>query len=436
MNKPLVAVVLAGGAGRRFWPLTQDKICFPFLGKPFFEYSINESLPEEVSKVVLIANSVNKQIFDSLQLSKPHVTVLQNQPLGMADAILSAKSEIGNSRLLVMIADDIFDKNLYRRVIELSTKEQVFGIVPGWKTPTYFPGGYLILRDNVVIGIKEKPNEGDEPSPYVYISGQYIDDSDVLLDTLKKTTSDVDDIYEKALTKLMKKERFMMLPYEGNFASLKYPWNVLDVMNILLHSRLQPYRGKNIQIKSNVVIEGDVYLGDDVKIFENCKITGPTYIGNGTIIGNNSIIRASHIGDHCVTGFNTDITRSYIGDSCWFHTNFIGDSVLEKDISFGSGTVTANLRLDEQEIGSMVKDKKISTRRNKVGVVVGQRVKAGVNVSFMPGIKIGSDSMIGAGIILQRDIPDHSFVYKKQELVLEVNTASTVSDRSKFRSLL
>ena len=38
-----------------------------------------------------------------------------------------------------------------------------------------------------------------------------------------------------------------------------------------------------------------------------------------------------------MTGFNTDITRSYIGDNCWFHSNYIGDSVLEGNVSMGSG---------------------------------------------------------------------------------------------------
>ena len=190
-----------------------------------------------------------------------------------------------------------------------------------------------------------------------------------------------------------------------------------------------------MDIRNNVSIEGPVYLGDNVKIFENTKIVGPVYIGDNTIIGNNNIIRDSYIGKDCVTGFNTDITRSYIGDGCWFHSNYIGDSVLEGDVSLGSGSVVANLRLDEGIIGSLVKGKRITTGRNKLGACIGKHVRIGVNVSTMPGIKIGSDSMIGAGVVVDKDIPNTSFVVVRNTYDIKPNTRSiSVGNRDQFKA--
>ena len=205
----------------------------------------------------------------------------------------------------------------------------------------------------------------------------------------------------------MTKETFVMVVFEGSFASLKYPWNILDIMDILFQ-RLSPHQGKNVEIKSNVVIEGPVYISDNVKIFENSKIVGPCYIGANTIIGNNNIIRHSHIGANCVTGFNTDITRSYVGDNCWFHSNYVGDSVLEGDVSMGSGTVLANLRLDRGEIASVIGENRVNTKRTKLGAMIGINVRVGVNASIMPGVKIGSNSMVGAGLVVNHDIPNDS----------------------------
>ena len=436
MKRELVAVVLAGGAGSRFWPLTTNKITFPFLGGTLFDFSVRDVLPAEVSRAVIIASRENRSAFQNIQLPVPVVTVLQQNPLGMADALLSAASEIAGSELLILIADDLTDGELLKRVVARARSSNAFGLIPGWKSQTYFSGGYLKTNNDRIVGIVEKPGEGKTPSPYVAISGHYIRSSDVLLDELKRTQVTGDDVYERALTGLMQHEEFVMEPYEGTFVSLKYPWHVLDVMQYLLSTRIKSHRGKGVEIRDRVTIEGTVYLDDGVKIFENTKIVGPCYIGKNTIVGNNNIIRASHIGANCVTGFSTDISRSYIGDTCWFHTNYMGDSVVEEDVSMGSGAVLANLRLDDGEISTRVGDAKVLTARNKLGGMIAKGVRIGVNASVMPGIKIGANCFIGSGVVVSKDLPEGVFVQQKAEYILEKNIKSSLPSRENFKKAL
>lgn len=411
MSKKLTAVVLAGGAASRFWPFTTSKSLFPFFGKTLFDFSVLATLPPEVDSVVIVSNNENKEAIKELRLPKPAVTVLQPQPLGMADAILSAGGELQNSQLLVIIADDVAHPALLGKVVSVAYKNKdAFAVLPGWKTPRYFPGGYLRVSGNRVVGIVEKPQSDNVPSPYVSISGHFIADSNLFLDELKRTKSGADDVYEQTLTMLAIRQKVLFTPYEGEFSSLKYPWNVLDTLAVLFATHGKSPKGKNVEIKSNVVIEGQVYLGDDVKIFENTKIIGPCFIGQGSIIGNNNIIRQSHIGAHSVTGFNTDITRSYIGDHCWFHSNYVGDSVVYSNVSMGSGAVLANLRLDDGEISSIVRGVKTPTGKTKLGAMIAPGVRIGVNASIMPGVKIGAGSYVGSGVVLDRDISEQSFV--------------------------
>ena len=207
-------------------------------------------------------------------------------------------------------------------------------------------------------------------------------------------------------------------------------------MDYFLSKKCISHQGRNVEIKSNVVIEGAVYIEDNVRIFENTKIVGPCYIGRNTIIGNNNIIRHSHIGSGCVTGFNTDITRSYIGDNCWFHSNYIGDSVLEDNVSLGAGSVLANLRLDEGDIYSLVKGEKMNTKRNKLGTIIGRDVRIGVNTSIMPGVKIGKHSFICAGMIVDKDVPDDSFCVAESKYFLKHNTHIESSSRDAFKKRL
>lgn len=421
MKKKLTAVILAGGVGNRFWPFASDKLFFPILDKPFIEYSLTQAIPEEVHKIVVIANPVNYQSLAKIKFSRPATTLIQTKPLGMADALITAGREISESSLLIMIADNIVPRILLTQVLENARKSGSFGVLPGFKVTEYFPGGYLKIKGSQVTGIIEKPQPGTEPSDMVNISGHYIEDSEVLLNELSKTTSQDDDVYERALSSLMRHLQFSVVPYEGDAVSLKYPWHVLDVMNYVFAHHFKPGVDKSLVRKQNVIIEGDVYIGKNVKIFENTKIVGPCYIGANTIIGNNNIIRESHIGENCVTGFNTDITRSYVGSDCWFHSNYIGDSVLEQDVSLGSGTVLANLRLDESAIVTPVRDIKVNSHRNKLGTLIGRHARLGVNSSIMPGVKIGENTQIGAGVVVNRDVPSDSFVFSQPAYTVRRN---------------
>jgi len=403
--KDMTLIVLAGGEGKRFLPFTTHKAVFPFFGLPMFAHTIAD-VPREISRMIIVTSPANNAAIRAFAFPIPTSTVIQQEPKGMADALRACRSSL-NGPILIINADDVIDPDLLSRVV----KTDAFGVIPGWKTPKHGPFGYLSLAGDRVTGIVEKPEEGKEPSPYANIVCHYIADGSVLMSELSKTKSTADDVYEKALSHLMAREKFIFIPYEGRVSVLKYPWHVLDVMQTLF-TGMEKYKGKNVILKNNVVIEGPVYIEDGVKIFENSKIVGPCYIGKNTIIGNNNIIRAAHIGADCVTGFNTDITRSYIGDHCWFHSNYIGDSVLEGNVSMGSGAVLANLRLDDGEI---------IPGRNKLGAMIGKGVRIGVNASVMPGVTIGKNSFIGSGVILDKNLPEDSFCMSNPGYVVTKN---------------
>lgn len=435
MKRDIVLVVLAAGSGKRFWPFVTDKNLFPFLGKPMFDYTFPAALPQQVTRCVIVTNPDSRAYFSRVTLPIPHTVVVQEKPTGMADAIVTAKQEISGNSIVIAIADDIADNSLMDTMLH-AVRPDIMGVLTGWKPETYFPGGYIVFREDRPIAIREKPGAGKTPSEYVYFGGQYIENADALLDAIAAVDTQSDDVYEQTLTRLMSQYRFAMVPYGQQFVSLKYPWHVLDVMKYILEHRMKAGRGKNVEIRNNVSIEGTVYLGNNVRVFENTKLVGPLYVGDNTIIGNNNIVRDSFIGQQCVTGFNTDITRSYVGDHCWFHSNYIGDSVLEGNVSMGSGSVLANLRLDEGQISSEVSGTRQNTYRTKLGAMIARDVHIGVNASIMPGVKIGTNSFIGAGVVLDADVPADSFCVGSRGYTVSNNTKKIGSDRTAYKAKL
>jgi bifunctional N-acetylglucosamine-1-phosphate-uridyltransferase/glucosamine-1-phosphate-acetyltransferase GlmU-like protein len=87
------------------------------------------------------------------------------------------------------------------------------------------------------------------------------------------------------------------------------------------------------------------------------------------------------------------------------HLSYVGDSILGEDCSLGAGTITANLRFDEAEVKSKVRGSWVNRGRKKLGAILGDGVRTGINVSIFPGVKIGRGSWIGPGAIVDGDIP-------------------------------
>ena len=70
------------------------------------------------------------------------------------------------------------------------------------------------------------------------------------------------------------------------------------------------------------------------------------------------------------------------------------------------GATTANFRLDGRTVPSMIGETRVDSGRGKLGLILGEGAKIGVNTSLMPGVKIGAGTIIGPNLRITRDVPD------------------------------
>lgn len=430
-------LLLAGGESTRFWPL-KEKTIMPFFGKPLLLWHYEQLLRIGIHRVTVVSNEINsasvRQIEPPKGLVITHVT--QKDP-GQAHAVLAAKDTISETPVFILNASDYYEDVFLRSFLTHPQKKELcLGSV---RIMSYFPGGYLKLSDDHhVTEIIEKPPRGKEPSNIVRIMADYFPSSSLLIAAMEKYKHDAAAGYEQAINMMIAEGGICRTQETQNvdWGYLKYPWDVLSMTDRFLKSIQGQHIHPSVVQKDHVIIEGAVIIEEGVKIFEGTKIVGPCFIGRGTIIGNNNIIRGSHIGASCVTGFNTDITRSYIGENCWFHSNYIGDSVLSENVSLGSGAVLANLRLDDGEIQSTVKEEKIPTGRNKFGSIIGANTRIGVNTSIMPGVKIGAGTFISSGAVVDNDVKDYMFLKQTKETIVTENKHHASDNRDLFRKAI
>lgn len=418
-------VLLAAGSSSRFWPLPH-KALFPFFGKPFIKHQLDNLQSAGFTDITIVCNKDNLD-----QIKTLHSDCILQVGESQGAAILSAKEKV-NGSVLVVNAIDYFSLKFLQHAFQIIQNNPSANYLTGVMVDKYFPGGYLVIKDEKIKEIVEKPGAENMPSNIFSLNFDYYADGSGLLKALENVKN---HDYEKAKNFLIENgTHFSLLENKDFCASLKYPWHVLDFTKIFLSQIDKPQISPNAQVAPSAIINGNVVIEDGVRVFENAKITGPCYLGKNVIVGNNCIVRESIIEEGCVLGYSADVARSYIGKNCWFHSNYIGDSVLAENISLGAGANLANLRLDEGEIISVVKGEKINSQRTKLGAIIGNNVRIGVNSSIMPGVKIGENTFIGSGIIIDQDIPENKFVTGKTTLVMKDNKQKVKKGREEFRN--
>ena len=406
------------------YPLKVDKCLLNFLGKPLIIHQVEMAMKAGIKDYVLIGNPLNigalKIACD--QISTKIQYAIQETPNGMAGALLAAEDMINNEEIIIVNPNDLFDQVVYTQILEERRKVNCHSYIAARKVESYFPGGYLIVNDNLeLLGIQEKPEIGKEPSNLVNIVVHLHTEPKLLLSQIKKTKSLQDDVYEQAITMIAKEAgRVRVVPYEGRWIAIKYPWHILDAIEFFLGAAKKGRISRTAKIFEGATVENKVIIDENAKVMKGAIIKGPCYIGKNTIVGNYALIRDfSHIGNNCTIGYSTEVKHSYIGDNCLFHSNYIGDSIIEGNCLFGDGSITANLRFDKKNIKISVNAIEVDTGKNKLGSIMGENSSVGVGCMIMPGVRIGHGSTIGPGIVLHKDTEPYSSVILKQEHVIK-----------------
>lgn len=407
-------VLLAGGQSSRVKPVA-DKCFVKICGKFLIQWQLEALAKAGFGDVVIVGNAGNLDRLKALQVEGSDLKLVEQVDLngGMKAAMDAAKAEvIDQDSILVVSSNDVVDPGCWSLVAGwLEKSEGLDGALVGYQVREYFPGGYLEIDDKGLIhSIVEKPGAGNEPSDLVNLVIHVHKDVKALYAALDAASSSSDDVYEVALQQLFSEQKkYSVVPYDGYWQPVKYPWHLLDLNDYFL-GKLKCSISDAAQIAETAVINGEVVIEAGVRVFDHAVINGPAYIGANGIVGNFALVRQSSLGERCVAGSYTEIARSLLQDEVWTHKNYVGDSVIGSNVSFGSGTVTGNLRLDEGDISVLVKEERVSAARNKLGLVTGDDIRVGVNTSFMPGVKIGSNSMIGSELNVSENIDAGKFV--------------------------
>jgi UDP-N-acetylglucosamine diphosphorylase / glucose-1-phosphate thymidylyltransferase / UDP-N-acetylgalactosamine diphosphorylase / glucosamine-1-phosphate N-acetyltransferase / galactosamine-1-phosphate N-acetyltransferase len=180
----------------------------------------------------------------------------------------------------------------------------------------------------------------------------------------------------------MKLKGYVSLPDEWQLHDLA-PWDLCtDIVAVVERSieRLPSgyiRKAPHIAIHDSATVEPGAVLKAPCIIGENCFVASYAYLRGGVWLAANVIL-----------GPSVEVKSSLIGDgSKAAHFNFVGDSVIGRDVNIEAGAIIANYRNErmDKQIVCFDGEQLIRTGRDKFGSLIGDGSRIGANAVLAPG---------------------------------------------------
>jgi UDP-N-acetylglucosamine diphosphorylase / glucose-1-phosphate thymidylyltransferase / UDP-N-acetylgalactosamine diphosphorylase / glucosamine-1-phosphate N-acetyltransferase / galactosamine-1-phosphate N-acetyltransferase len=172
----------------------------------------------------------------------------------------------------------------------------------------------------------------------------------------------------------------------------KLPWEIIAILDTLIRSHLSsPGSGfrivNDIAIHESAIVEQNVVIKAPAFIGRNCFVGAHAYLRNGVFLDENV-----KIGPGCEIKSSCIFENSAIS-----HFNFIGDSLIGRNVNFEAGAVVANHfnEKTEKRIYVSFMGRLIDTGTVKFGALVGDNSRIGANAVLSPGTMLEMNSIVG-----------------------------------------
>jgi UDP-N-acetylglucosamine diphosphorylase / glucose-1-phosphate thymidylyltransferase / UDP-N-acetylgalactosamine diphosphorylase / glucosamine-1-phosphate N-acetyltransferase / galactosamine-1-phosphate N-acetyltransferase len=180
----------------------------------------------------------------------------------------------------------------------------------------------------------------------------------------------------------MRLNGYVSLPAEWQLADLA-PWDLCTDIVALIERSIERLPSNyvrsspGIAVHPSTTVEQGVVLKAPCIIGEDCFVAAGAYLRGGVWLAPNVIL-----------GPSVEVKSSVIGaGSKAAHFNFVGDSVIGRDVNIEAGAIVANYRNEraDKEIVCFDGERLIRTGRDKFGSLIGDGCRIGANAVLAPG---------------------------------------------------
>ena len=435
-NKTLSAVILAAGKGTRMYS-DLPKVLHCVAGKPMVKHVIDTATALGAENMHLIYGHGGELMRERLANEKVN-WVFQNEQLGTAHAVQQAAPFFKDDENIVVLYGDapLISVETLEKLIAAKPENGIALLTVNLDNPTGY-GRILRENGNVVAIVEQKDANAEQLKIQEVNTGVMVSDGA----NFKKWLARVDnhnaqgEYYLTDLIALANQDGCQVMAVQAvdaievegannrlQLAALERYYQHKQAQHLLLAgvTLLDPARfdlrgtlehGKDVEIDTNVILEGNVRLGNRVKIGAGCVLKNVT-LGDDVEVKPYSVLEDAVIGEKAAIGpFSrlrpgtelaaqthvgnfVEIKKSIVGKGSKVnHLTYIGDTEIGADCNIGAGVITCNY-----------------DGANKFKTLIGDNVFVGSDTQLVAPVIVEDGATIGAGSTITQNIAKDELV--------------------------
>lgn len=435
-NKTLSAVILAAGKGTRMYS-DLPKVLHCVAGKPMVKHVIDTATALGAENMHLIYGHGGELMRERLANEKVN-WVFQNEQLGTAHAVQQAAPFFKDDENIVVLYGDapLISVETLEKLIAAKPENGIALLTVNLDNPTGY-GRILRENGNVVAIVEQKDANAEQLKIQEVNTGVMVSDGA----NFKKWLARVDnhnaqgEYYLTDLIALANQDGCQVMAVQAGdaievegannrlqLAALERYYQHKQAQHLLLAgvTLLDPARfdlrgtlehGKDVEIDTNVILEGNVRLGNRVKIGAGCVLKNVT-LGDDVEVKPYSVLEDAVIGEKAAIGpFSrlrpgtelaaqthvgnfVEIKKSIVGKGSKVnHLTYIGDTEIGADCNIGAGVITCNY-----------------DGANKFKTLIGNNVFVGSDTQLVAPVIVEDGATIGAGSTITQNIAKDELV--------------------------
>jgi glucose-1-phosphate thymidylyltransferase len=334
MMENLKGLVLSGGRGTRLRPITHTnaKQLVPVANKPVLFYGLEAMADAGIKEVGIIiapetGETIREATGDGSRFGLELTYIEQDEPKGLAHAVLTAEGYLGSSSFVMYLGDNLL-KDGITELVDTFKRSEPDALILLTHVPDPEHYGVAELDGDRVKRLVEKPSEppSDLALVGVYMFTPVIFEASRAIEPSGRGELEITDAIQHLVDRGLRVEPHIVYGWWKDTGQLD---DILEANRLILEDMVERIEGELVdsRVEGRVVIEAGARL-------ERSTVRGPTIIGAG------SRIIDAYIGPYSAIDENVTIERSEIEHSIVLAGSSISDLESRMEASLIGRNVT------------------------------------------------------------------------------------------------